>query len=212
MKHILLLSALLFVQVTFAQSKQNDLAIGAKAILLPVFTNSRIGGELGLRYYITDGFSIGNNYMYTNNKFTNGFGYDTDRTLIHYLGINIPLQYDVVNKEKFQLGMGIAPGLNFITLRDRNQMSEEEYYDEETGVTTVISTPVRFNRDAYFSLTPYIDLSVKAVDIDIKSDVALYITGNAGYQFAFGNGDFTKPSDFRNYVVSLGFTIKGALD
>lgn len=212
MKHILLLVAALFAQASFSQSQQNDLAFTAKATVLPVFNKSRLGAEVGLRYYITDNFSIGNSYIYTNDKFNHGFGYDTDRTLMHYLGINVPLQYDVVNKDKFQIGMGISPGLSISTLRDKNQMKEEEYYDSETGVTTIISTPVRLNRDAYFSLTPNVDLSVKLANIDPKSNTAIYVTGNAGYQFAFGKGDFTKPSDFRNYVVSLGFTIKGALD
>lgn len=212
MKHALLLSAFLFTQITFAQSQQNDLAFTAKATVLPVFNSSRLGAEVGLRYYITDAFSIGNNYIYTNDKFTHGFGYDTNNSIMHYLGINVPLQYDVVNKDKVQIGMGISPGLALSTLRDKNQVKEEEYYDEESGVTTIISTPVRLNRDAYFTLTPNIDLAVKVASIDSKSNTALYVTGNAGYQFAFGKGDFTKPSDFRNYIVSLGFTIKGALD
>ena len=212
MKKLLLLSALLFAQITFAQSQQNDLAFTAKATVLPVFNNNRLGAEVGLRYYITDAFSIGNNYVYTNDKFTHGFGYYTDNSMVHYLGINVPLQYDVVNKDKVQIGMGISPGLSLSTLRDKNQLKVEEHYDEETGVTTVIKTPVRLNRDAYFSLTPNIDLSVKLANLDPKSNTAIYVTGNAGYQFTFGKGDFTKPSDFRNYIVSLGFTIKGALD
>lgn len=212
MKNLLLLSALLFAQITFAQSQKNDLAFTAKATVLPVFNNSRLGAEVGLRYYITDAFSVGNNYIYTNDKFTHGFGYNTDNSIVHYLGINVPLQYDVVNKDQFQIGMGISPGLSLSTLRDKNQLKIEEHYDEETGVTTVVKTPVRLNRDAYFSLTPHIDLSVKIANIDLKSNAAIYATGNAGYQFTFGKGDFTKPSDFRNYIVSLGFTIKGALD
>lgn len=212
MKHLLLLTALLFGQITFAQSQQNDLAFTAKATILPVFSNYRLGAEVGLRYYLTDVFSVGNNYVYTNDKFTHGFGYETNNSLVHYLGINVPVQYDVVNKDKFQIGMGIAPGLSFSTLRDKNQLKIEEYYNEDTGVTTVIKTPVRLNRDAYFLLTPHIDFAVKIANIETKSHTSLYVTGNAGYQFAFGAGDFTKPSDFRNYVVSLGFTIKGALD
>ena len=212
MKKLLLLSALLFAQITFAQSQQNDLAFTAKATVLPVFNNNRLGAEVGLRYYLTDAFSIGNNYVYTNDKFAHGFGYYTDNSIVHYLGINVPLQYDVVNKDKVQIGMGISPGLSLSTLRDKNQFKIDEHYDEETGVTTVIKTPVRLNRDAYFSLTPNIDLSVKLANIDPKSNTAIYVTGNAGYQFTFGKGDFTKPSDFRNYIVSLGFTIKGALD
>ena len=212
MKNLLLLSALLFAQITFAQSQKNDLTFTAKATVLPVFNNNLLGAEVGLRYYITDAFSVGNNYIYTNDKFTHGFGYDTNNSIVHYLGINVPLQYDVVNKDQFQIGMGISPGLSLSTLRDKNQLKIEEHYDEETGVTTVIKTPVRLNRDAYFSVTPHIDLSVKIANIDPKSNTAIYATGNAGYQFAFGNGDFTKPSDFRNYIVSLGFTIKGALD
>lgn len=212
MKHALLLSAFLFTQITFAQSQQNDLAFTAKATVLPVFNSNRLGAEVGLRYYLTEAFSIGNNYIYTNDKFTHGFGYDTNNSIMHYLGINVPLQYDVVNKDKVQIGMGISPGLALSTLRDKNQLKIEEHYDEETGVTTVVKTPVRLNRDAYFSLTPNIDLSVKLANIDPKSNTAIYVTGNAGYQFTFGKGDFTKPSDFRNYIVSLGFTIKGALD
>ncbi|WKW47165.1 hypothetical protein P3875_03650 [Myroides sp. JBRI-B21084] len=212
MKNLLLLFALLLTQITFAQSQQNDFAFTAKAAAVPVFNTNRLGVEVGLSYYLTNRFSVGTHYLYTNNKFTHGFGYPTNNAIVHFLAINVPLQYDFVNEGNFQIGMGIVPGLILSTLRDKNQLKEEEHYNEETGVTTVIKTPIRLNRDAYFALTPNVDAKLKVATIEAQSHTQLYVTGNAGYQFVFGSGDFTKPTNFRNYTVSIGFAIKGALE
>lgn len=212
MKNLLLLSVLLITQITFSQSQQNDFTFTAKAAAVPAFNTNRLGAEVGMSYYLTNRFSVGTDFIYTNNKFMHGFGYPTDNAIVHFLAINVPLQYDFVNESNFQIGMGIAPGLILSTLRDKNQLKIEEHYDEETGVTTVIKTPIRLNRDAYFALTPNVDTKLKVATIEDQSHTQLYVTGNVGYQFAFGNGDFTKPTHFSNYTVSIGFAIKGALD
>lgn len=210
MKKLLLLLAFIQSGIMAAQSQQDDIAFGLSATSFPVFSDYRLGAEASLRYYIFDEFSVGGKFQYTFNKYNHGFLYDTPSTLVHFFNMSVPLQFDVVNKEKVQIGLGFAPGVLFATLRDRTQLTEEEYYDSETGVTTIVKTPMRLNRDAYFTLTPNIDAAIKLVDIEKKSNTALYLSANAGYQIALGHGDFTKPVDFRNYVISLGFTIKGS--
>lgn len=212
MKKILLFIALFQGCFLMAQSQQDDLAFSLRATTLPIFDAYRLGAEASVQYYFADQLSVGAKFQYTFNTYNHGFIYDTPKGIVHYLNISTPIQYDVVNKEKFQLGFGLAPGLSLATLRDRTQLTEEEYYDEETGVTTIVKTPMRLNRDAYFTLTPNIEMMYKLVHLEKKSNTALYVSGNAGYQFAVGNGDFTKPSDFRNYVLSLGVTIKGLVD
>lgn len=210
MKKLLLILAFVQSGLMVAQSQQDDLAFNLSASALPVLNDYRLGAETSLRYYLTNEFSIGGKFQYTFNNYHHGFMYNTPRTIVHYLNISMPLQFDVVNKERFQLGLGFAPGISLATLRDKTQAKEEEYYDDETGITTVVSTPVRLNRDAYFTLMPNVDVAVKLFDIEKESNTAFYITGNAGYQLTLGKGDFTKPTDFRNYIVSLGFTIKGS--
>jgi len=210
MKKLLLILAFIQSGLMVAQSQQDDIAVTVSAAALPVFNDYRLGAEASLRYYLTDELSVGTKFQYTFNKYNHGFIYQTPKSIVHYLNISVPVQFDVVNKEKIQLGIGFAPGVSFATLRDRTQAKEEEYYDPETGITTVVSTPVRLNRDAYFTLTPNVDVAVKLFNIEKKSNTSFYLTGNAGYQVALGNGDFTKTTDFRNYVISLGFTIKGS--
>lgn len=210
MKKILLLLAFIQSGIMAAQSQKDDLAFGLSAVALPVLSDYRLGAEASFRYYLADEFSFGGKFQYTFNNYKHGFGYDTPRTLVHFLNISMPLQYDVVNKEKFQIGLGFAPGVSFATLRDKTQAKEEEYYDSETGITTIVSTPIRLNRDAFFTLTPTIDAAVKLLDLETKSNTVLYLSANAGYQLTLGQGDFSKPTDFRNYIISLGFVIKGA--
>lgn len=209
MKKLLLILAFVQSGLMAAQSQQEDIAFGLSATVLPVFDDYRLGAEVSLRYYITNELSVGAKFQYTFNTYNHGFIYQTPKSIVHYSNISVPIQFDVVNKERFQLGLGFAPGIASATLRDRTQLKEEEYYDEETGVTTVVRTPVRLDRDSYFTLAPNLDVAVKLFNIDKESNTGLYLTGNAGYQLVLGNGDFTKTTDFRNYVLSLGFTIKG---
>ena len=210
MKQLLLFIIALFqTSMVLAQSQQDDLAFSLRAAALPIYNDYRLGAEASLQYYIKDDLSVGGKFQYTFNNFNHGFGYDTPKAIVHYLNISTPIQYDVINDEKFQLGFGLAPGISLATLRDRTQLKEKEYYDDETGIVTVVKMPIRLNRDAYFTLTPNIDFSYKLTSIEKNSNTALYLSGNAGYQFSMGAGDFTNSNSFRNYVVSLGFTIKG---
>lgn len=208
-KLLLLLLATLSLQNVWAQSQQHDLAFNLSGAMLPIFKDYRLGAETSLRYYINNQASVGAKAQYTFNNYSHGFGFDTPRTLIHYLNISAVLQYDIINEPDFQLGVGVSPGFSLATLRDKTQIRSKEYYDEETGLTTVISRPLRINRDAYFTLTPNIDFSYKIANFDAEQTAALFLTGNIGYQISAGSGDFTKGNDFRNYTVSLGFTIKG---
>lgn len=209
MKKLLLLLAVISFSSLSAQSQQHDLTFNLSGTVLPIFDDYRLAAETSVRYYITDEFSVGAKSQYTFNNYSHGFGYDTPRTLIHYLNVSAVAQYDIINNSDFQLGVGLSPGFSLATLRDKTQIRSKEYYDEETGVTTVISRPLRINRDAYFTMTPNIDFSYRIVDFDDEKTASLYFTGNVGYQIAAGKGDFTKAKDFSNYTVSLGFTIKG---
>lgn len=208
---IITLSAALFISAfSFSQNGKNDLAVFAGASLQPVFEKQLVGAGLSGKYYLTDAFSVGTQLLYTNKKTSSGYGYDTDRTLQHVFTWNVPLQYDVVATGKVRIGIGFSNGVLLTTLRNRNETKEHEYYDPDTGITTVMHVPVRLNRDAYYVLTPNLDFSYKLLRMD--EDSSMYLTGNAGYQMAFGGGDFTRMRDFTNYVVSLGITFKGTLD
>lgn len=210
MKTFILLSALFASALSFSQNGKNDLGIFAGASLQPVFNQQLVSANLSGRYYVTDAFFVGGQMLYTNKKGRNGYGYDTDRTLLHVFTFNVPLQYDVLATKKMNIGLGFSNGILLTTLRNRNEVKEYTSYDSDTGITTVMHMPVRLNRDAYYVLTPNVDFSYKLLRMD--EDSSMYLTGNLGYQMAFGGGDFTKMRDFTNYVVSLGITFKGTLD
>jgi len=210
MKTFIFFVSLFVSAFAFSQNGKNDLGVFAGVTLQPVFNQQLVSASLSGRYYVTDAFSVGGQLLYTNKKTTFGYGYNTDRTWLHVFTFNVPLQYDVVANKKMNIGIGFSNGILLTTLRNRNEVKEYEYYDSDTGITTVMQVPVRLNRDAYYVLTPNLDFSYKLLRMD--EDSSMYLTGNAGYQMAFGGGDFTKMRDFTNYVVSLGITFKGTLD
>lgn len=212
MKQIILFFAFIFATFSFAQSSQNDLAVTFGGLTIPAFNKQRIGFDATARYYVTDRFSVGGAFYIASPKYNHGFGYDTDRTLINMYGIAVPLQYDVLNTDKVTLGFGFANGILLNVLRNRNDTREVEHYDPDTDTTSSVQVPKRLKTDGYYTLTPYAEASVKLVQLDKAADTALFFTGKVGYQNAFGKGSFSKPQNFSNYVVSLGFTIKGTFD
>ncbi|SFN08003.1 hypothetical protein SAMN05421741_10143 [Paenimyroides ummariense] len=212
MKHLVLLSTLLFAQITFAQSQQNDLAVTIGATTMPAFNKNKIGLDLTGRYYFTDAFSGGLSLNIVSPKYNHGFGFDTDRTLINMYSFSIPLQYDVVNTEKLTLSFGFSNGILLNILRNRNESNEVINYDPDTGIGYTTQVPRKLKTDSYYTLTPYADVSYRLMAMDIEEIAFMFLTSKVGYRNVFGNGSFSKPSDFSNYVVSLGITFKGVLD
>lgn len=212
MKKLLLLSALLFAQITLAQSQQNDLALTIGATTMPAFNKNKIGLDLTGRYYFTDAFSGGLSLNIVSPKYNHGFGFDTDRTLINMYSFSIPLQYDVVNTEKLTLSFGFSNGILLNILRNRNESKEVIQYDPDTGIGYSTQVPRKLKTDSYYTLTPYADVSYSLLPLDANETAFMFLTAKVGYRNVFGNGSFSKPSDFSNYIVSLGFTFKGVLD
>ena len=212
MKHFILLAAILFAQITFAQSQQNDLAVTIGATTMPAFNKNKVGLDLTGRYYFTDAFSGGLSLNIVSPKYNHGFGFDTDRTLINMYSFSIPLQYDVVNTEKLTLSFGFSNGILLNILRNRNESNEVINYDPDTGIGYTTQVPRRLKTDSYYTLTPYADVSYRLMAMDIEETAFMFLTSKVGYRNVFGNGSFSKPSDFSNYVVSLGITFKGVLD
>jgi len=204
MKHLLLLSAFLFAQLTFAQSEQGDLSLTIGVTTIPAFNKHKIGLDFSVRHYLTDAFSGGINFNTVSPKYNHGFGYNTDRTLINMYNISIPFQYDVINTEKLSLGFGLSNGILLNVLRNRNEPREENDFNPDLGT----HIPRRLKTESYFTLTPYVDLSYPLVALDAKETTFIFVTSKVGYRNVFGNGSFSKSNDFSNYTISLGITIK----
>lgn len=212
MKHILLLSALLFVQVNFAQSQQNQLIVTVGANQVPTFDKNKLGFNLSARYYLSDDLSVGGQFSIANKKYNRGFVYQVHNTLLNLYTINIPIQYDVVSNDKFTLGLGLSNGIMFAVLRNPDDVEEEEVYDSETGISHIYYKPKRLNTDAYFVLTPNVDFTYKLLELDAEDNVSMLLNFNVGYQIPFGAGNFSKSSTFRNYTFNFGLSFKGLVD
>lgn len=212
MKYILLFFGLVFSLTTFGQSNKNDLAVSLSALTVPNFDNYRIGGDVSARYYFTDVFSSGINFYTASPRFKHGFGFDTDQTLINIYSISIPVQYEVINTKKFNLSVGFSSGVLLNLLRNRNDTKEVTVYDPETGIETVVELPKRLKTDTYYTLTPYIEGSLRLFVLDAEQSASLYLTGKFGYQNVFRNGAFSNRNDFTDYLFSLGIMVRGTLD
>lgn len=201
--------ALLFSGIIFAQSN-NQLAIFGGTDYQPALKGHHIGFDLMGRYYLDEKLSLGLGFAYTSNNYREGFGYETDRTLMYNVLLNSVAQYDFFKNESFFAGVFLANGVSIVTLRDRNDTKTREYIDE-TWQTTEIEVPKRLGRDAFYILTPGIDFSCKVATLDEEFKTHLYITSRIGYQKAFGDGDFGKPENFSGFLFLLGVMIRGDL-
>lgn len=212
MKTITTFLALLFSTIIFAQSN-NQLAVFGGMNYQPILKGNAIAGDLTARYYVGEKLSLGVGFDYTFKKYNQGFGYLTDRTLMHNVTLNSIVQYDFLHSEKLTVGAFVANGASIVTLRDRNETRTTETTQEIDGIwqTTIVEVPKRLGRDAFYILTPGIDFSYKVASLDEEFNVNLYITSRVGYQMAFGSGDFAKPKNFTDFVLMLGVTVKGDL-
>ncbi len=212
MKAISTFVALLFSIMIFAQSN-NQLAVFGGMSYQPILRASTVGGDLTGRYYVGEKLSLGLGFDYTFKKYNQGFGYLTDRTLMHNVRLNAIAQYDFLNSEKLRVGAFAANGAAIVTLRDRNDTKTTETTQEIDGIwqTIIVETPKRLGRDAFYILTPGIDFSYKVATLDPEFNTDLYVTSRVGYQLALGSGDFAKPKNFTDFIFSLGVTIKGDL-
>lgn len=212
MKTITTCIALLFSMVIFAQS-DNQLAVFGGVNYQPILKGNTIAGDITARYYVGEKLSLGLEVGYTFRKYNQGFGFLTDRTLMHNVTLNSVVQYDFLHNEKLTVGAFLANGVSMVTLRDRNDTRTTETTQEINGIwqTTVVEVPKRLGRDAFYILTPGIDFSYKVASLDEEFNTNLYITSRVGYQMAFGSGDFSKAKSFTDFVLMLGVTIKGDL-
>ena len=114
--------------------------------------------------------------------------------------------------ENLTLSFGFSNGLLLNILRNRNESNEVINYDPDTGIGYATQVPRKLKTDSYYTLTPYADVSYRLIALDIEETAFMFLTAKAGYRNVLGNVSFSKPSDFRNYIVSLGITFKGILD
>src|SRR5690606_13616023 len=212
MKTIIAFLALLFSTMIFAQS-DNQLAVFGGVNYQPILKGNTIAGDITARYYVGEKLSLGLEVGYTFRKYNQGFGFLTDRTLMHNVTLNSVVQYDFLHNEKLTVGAFLANGVSMVTLRDRNDTRTTETTQEINGIwqTTIVEVPKRLGRDAFYILTPGIDFSYKVASLDEEFNTNLYITSRVGYQMAFGSGDFSKPKNFTDFVLMLGVTVKGDL-
>lgn len=209
MRTITIFFALLFSVLLFSQSEK-QLAVFGGANYQPILKGNHFGFDLTGRYYLDEKISVGLEFAYTSKKYNQGFGFETDRTLMHNVLLNSVIQYDFLTSEKFFVGAFVANGVSIITLRDRNDTRLREVTEEIDGIwyTREVEVPKRLNRDAFYVMTPGIDFSAKVANLDPEFDTNMYITSRIGYQMAFGNQDFATARNYTDFVFSLGITIR----
>lgn len=210
MKMINTFVALLFSVVVFSQSN-NQFAVSGGANYQPVLKGYHIGLDLTGHYYLDERFSLGFEFAYTSKKYSEGFGYETDRTIMYNIILNSVVQYDFLKSEKFFTGAFLTNGVSLVTLKDLNDTRTREVTQEIDGVlqTLEIEVPERLGRDSFYILSSGINFSYKVATLEEEFNTNLYITSRIGYQMAFGNGNLAQSKNFTDFVLSLGVTIKG---
>lgn len=207
MKTTLFFFFFFFTIIAFSQSQTNDLTLRLGMMWTPMFDKKAGGFDFKTDYYIQDAVSVGFEFGYTKPHYKQGFGYDTDRTLINSYRVGIPLQFQVVNTRDFMLSVGVTNGLLFQVLKNKNELVEVEYIDEFGS--TIRLEPKKIDTDTYYILTPQATAALRLATLDTKDNLELYLSSTIGYQNVLGKGSYTKPSDFSDYIVSLGLLLKG---
>lgn len=210
MKYLYILTLVFVCQISLGQSRFNDLAVELGWVSLPIPKKQKSAFVVSAKYYFMESVSAGLSFSITRNSYNEGFGYPTNYTLLNMYKVEIPFQYDIIDNEKFSLGLGFGTGVLFNVLRNKEVLEEVEYYDE-WGVTQYY-VPQKIRTDHYMSISPYAQFSYKIAPMDRMETAHLYLTGSVGYQNAYGKGKFSNPRDFSNYLLSFGLIIKGTLD
>ena len=210
-KNIVLLFGILLSVIGYAQPMQDDLSIGLSFKSVPFKSDRLPAIVLESQYYITDRWATGGNMAYTRQKYGNAFGLDARRTYFHYFSVNWANRFEIIRTPKFHLDANLDMGIIVGTLRDREHYEwvDSGYYYDDWYYNSRSKVYDKLGRDTYFAAYPSIGMNYKLLDISTEENVALYLTGNAGYQLIAGAGDFTTPQDFSGFTWLVGLKIIG---
>ena len=207
MKKYMLIAACL-VSVSFYSQKE-DLAFFGGVNFQEVASKNQVSADLTGRYYVEDRLSIGLQFLYQSKKYSEGFGYFTDRTILNNMTVNTIVQYDFFKSDQLVVGAFIGNGINLIELRNLNEVRVEQYFDPQTYLYYDVLTPRILEKSAIYVFTPGVDVSLKLATLGKSEKIGLYITARGGYQFGFGENTFTGSNFSNNITGSFGITFKG---
>ena len=193
---------------SFGQSYPGDYKVSAKFMNDFLIHKNAFGAEVGASYYLDDFLSIGISGSYSGIELERDFGFKTDRTLIRFFTIEIPVGYELVTENRFEVSVANQLGIAFATLRDKNSKEVKEYWDREVGMMYTYASPKKLDHDLFFVMTPTATASYKLMDVGTKTKRNLFITGTLGYRIAFGKGSFSNGSDYTNFCFMVGFCLK----
>ncbi len=194
--------------IGFGQSYPGDYKISAKFMNDFLIHKNAFGAEVEASYYLDDYLFIGISGSYSGVELKRNFGFETDRTLIRFFTIEVPVGYELVNKKRFEVSVANQLGIAFSTLRDKNSKDVKEYWDREVGMTYTYAVARKLDHDLFFVMTPTATASYRLMDVGIKSKRNLYVTGTLGYRIAFGKGSFSTGSDYTNFCFMVGLCLK----
>lgn len=205
-KNFLLLASV-FASVSLAAQKDH-LSFFAGVKQQDVAGRNQLGGEFQFKYYLTNNLALGAQLNYGYRNYHHFFGYITDYSRLTSSSVGALGQYDFLYLNRLELGAFLSAGLKTATLRNLNDITIEEQYDEY-GQVSYVEVARKLDQDYFFSVTPGVTASYSMVQISKEEKVWLFLTLNAGYQQNFGRDDLQKLNNPHGFTASIGLTVKG---
>lgn|SRR5690606_2674207 len=209
---IICLFSILLSAAGYAQPSQSDLSIGISFKNVPFYTDHLPALVLESHYYVTDRWSTGGNLIYSRQKYGHSFGLDARRTFLYYFSANWSNRFGVLQTAKVNIDANLDLGVGVATLRDRENYEwvDSGYYYDDWYYSSRSKVYDKLGRDTYFTAFPNVSMSYKLFELSKEENLGIHLVANAGYQFAFGNGDFTNTKDLQGFAWLFGIKIMGA--
>ncbi len=181
--------------------RKHEVSFDVQFVGTSILSRTFLGASTDVKYYPFERLATGISFVITGRKIPETFTYQIDKPTIEYYEFGWVNQYDLLQKERFRVGVFLNNGVSISRLGD--DADREKYY-------TRYGTQYRAKKIAtnYFYLVqPGIDFSVRIFGENHAPD--FYLNAKARYRWVVGNEKYGERNDFNGYLLGFGLQLIG---
>lgn len=187
-----------------ARANKQEISFYIFALNTKLAGNHLWGGGLEMKVYLKSKWSTGIFVAIAGRRITDTFTFSIARPVVSYVETGLVNQYDIIQKDKFRIGLQLATNFGFAELRDKaRKVRERTRYGYR-------DLPKKIAVNTYYIAAPGLDISCKLKSNRNAPDI--FITANSKYRLAIGNWHFGSKNAFLGPLFSIGISLIGYSD
>ena len=187
-----------------ARSNRQEISLYMFALKTKLTENHLWGGGFEIRLYLKNKWSTGIFLGVAGRRITDTFTFSIAKPVVSYAEMGWLNQYDIIQKDKFRVGLQLATNFGFAELRDKAQKVRER---TRYGYRDL---PKKVAVNTYYIAAPGLDISLKLKSISNSPDI--FLTANSKYRMAVGNRRFGPKDALLGPLFSIGVSFIGYSD